>query len=252
MQLDDAFVRINVIRSSEHVEPIMDRVEKWIIHLNVSTETLSEWSVCQTNWSRLEYLFSLPGIEFKIPEELKLFKVINGIWKETMCEVHENSLALVALLRPGRLKTFQECNMKLTELSERMDNYLDTRRLNYPRLYFLSNFELMTILTEEPKNVQQVGRFLPKIFDSIFRLTVTRTDIECLLEPVYKITHMISETGQEVRLGDEVRIEGSADQWLKVLEMEMVNTVRRAIRNGFQSFDKEEIVEWGRGELMSY
>lgn len=252
VHLDDAFVKMSLIHSSEFVEPIRERVEKWIVHLNLSTDTLSEWTVCQTNWSRLESLFSLPGIEFKIPEELQVFKGIHEIWKETMNEVYENSLALVALLRPGRLNTFQECNKKIAELSSRMDDYLNSRRLNFPRLYFLSNFELMSILTEQPKDVDRIGRYMPKIFDSIFRLKVQRKDIACLLEPVYTITHVLSETGEEVELVDSVRVEGSADQWLKVLEMEMVNTIRRAVKVGFKSYpdDLKEVLQWGRGESI--
>lgn len=245
--LDDSFVRINLIHSSEHVAPIRERVERWIVHLNVATDILTEWSMCQANWSRLEYLFSLPGIEFKIPEELLLFNEIHSVWTMAMTQVHENSLALVALLRPGQLKTFRDCNQKIQELSDRMDSYLNSRRLNFPRLYFLSDYELMTILTEQPSNVQQVGRYMPKIFDSIFRLVVKKEDIRCLLEPVFSVTHMVSETGVEVPLVDEVKIEGSTDQWLKVLEMEMVNTVRRAMKRGNQSFDQDQIIVWGRG-----
>lgn len=181
-----------------------------------------------------------------------MFKGIHEIWKETMNEVYENSLALVALLRPGRLNTFQECNKKIAELSSRMDDYLNSRRLNFPRLYFLSNFELMSILTEQPKDVDRIGRYMPKIFDSIFRLKVQRKDIACLLEPVYTITHVLSETGEEVELVDSVRVEGSADQWLKVLEMEMVNTIRRAVKVGFKSYpdDLKEVLQWGRGESI--
>lgn len=250
--LDDSFVKMTVIRSSQYVEPIRERVEKWIIHLTVSTETLSEWSACQSSWIRLEYLFSLPGIEFKIPDELLLFNDIHSAWRDTLCEAHENPLALVALLRPGRLQTFHECNMKIKDLSDRMDNFLNTRRLNFPRLYFLSDFELMTILTEEPKNVEQVGRFMPKIFDSIFKLIVKRTDIACLLEPIYTITHMISDMGHAVPLVDVVKIDGSTDQWLKVLEIEMTNTVRKALQQAYNSFDSEKVIEWEEGKLIHW
>lgn len=245
MHLDDSFVKMSLIRSSRHVEPTRDRVEKWIIHLNIATDTLAEWTLCQANWRRFEYLFSLPGIEFKIPDQLRLFEELNAIWKEIMLEVNENSLALVALLRTGRLNVLKECNKRIQELSKRIDDYLNTRRLNFPRLYFLSNVELMSILTEEPKNLQKVGRFLSKIFDSVFQLAVKRKEFECLLEPVYSVTHVVSERGEEVKLEDEVKIEGSTDQWLKVLEMEMVNTVKWAMKRGWE---KGDLVEGKDGE----
>lgn len=240
MHLDDSFVRMNVIRNSKYVKPIRDRIDQWIIHLNICMDTLSQWSAFQCNWSRFEALFSLPGVEYKIPDELQLFNHINNTWKETIFEVHENRLAIVALLRPGRLDTFKDCNRRITVLSDRMDHYLNTRRLNYPRLYFLSNVELITILTEQPKDIKRIEKYLPKLFDSIFGLKVCKENIKCLLEPVYSITHMASETGFEVPLYDDIRVEGSADQWLKVLEMEMVNTIRKEIRIGYQTKTYEE------------
>lgn len=245
--LDDSFVKIGLIRSSRYVEPIRDRVEKWEIHLEVSTKTLVEWVNCQSNWCRLEFLFSIPGIEFQIPEELKLFNVIHSAWKETMCEANENSLALVALLKTGRLETFQECNLKIQDLTNRMDRFLNSRRFNFPRLYFLSQLELLTILTEEPRNVQQLSRFMPKIFDSVFKLKVKSTDYACLLEPVFTVTHIVSEIGQEVSLIDGVKIDGTTDQWLEVLEKEMINTVKEALKIGFESYDSNDVIEWGKG-----
>lgn len=248
LHLDDSFVRTKVIQSSEYVEPIRDRIEQWIVHLNICMETVSQWKICQCNWARFESLFTLPGIEFKMPGELALFQQINNIWKDTITEVYENRLAIVALLRPGRLATFKDCNQRIQELSDRMDSYLNTRRLNYPRLYFLSNFEIITVLTVQPKNIQRIEKYLPKLFDSIFGLKIVQEDIKCLLEPMYTITHMASETGFEVPLLDMVQIEGSADQWLKVLEIEMVNTIRKAIKAGYHSYDSENVLEWGQGK----
>lgn len=82
--LDESNININTIASSRHVGPIKARVDDWIKQLELFSQTLDEWIACQQSWIYLEVIFSAPDIQRQLPNESKLFLVVDKSWKEIM------------------------------------------------------------------------------------------------------------------------------------------------------------------------
>lgn len=61
-----------------------------------------------------------------------------------------------ALCRAGLLKTFAELDKTLESIQKLLDDYLELKRQQFPRFYFLSNDNLLDILgqAKDPQNVQ--------------------------------------------------------------------------------------------------
>lgn len=82
--LDESNINMNTIASSRHVGPIKARVDDWIKQLELFSQTLDEWVACQQSWIYLEVIFSAPDIQRQLPNESKLFLIVDKSWKEIM------------------------------------------------------------------------------------------------------------------------------------------------------------------------
>lgn len=58
------------------------------------------------------------------------------------------SLAMQSCIAPGVLEMFQNNNALLEQIMKCLEAYLESKRVIFPRFYFLSNVELLGILAQ--------------------------------------------------------------------------------------------------------
>ncbi|XP_033124826.1 dynein heavy chain 6, axonemal-like [Anneissia japonica] len=231
IQLEESQVTVATIRGSRYVTPIKALVEEWDRKLNVFSRTLDEWMTCQRNWLYLEQIFSTPDIQRQLPSEAKLFIQVDKSWKEVMRRTEDRPNALRAATAPGVLEILQANNSNLEKIQKCLEDYLETKRLVFPRFYFLSNDELLDILAQS-KNPEAVQPHLVKCFGNIKSLEIV---YEPKLPPT--VATMISAEGEAVLMPKNVRARGPVEQWLGSVESGMFDTVKRNL--------KESMHKWG-------
>lgn len=83
-------------------------------------------------------------------------------------------------------------------------DYLETKRMIFPRFYFLSDDELLEILAQT-KNVRAVQPYLNKCFENMKQLR---------FEEDMEITRMYSAENEEVYLRPSIYPVGNVENWL--------------------------------------
>ena len=105
---------------------------------------------------------------------------VDKIWRSLMSSVTDESRVLIAAGRQGLLDDLRLTYSMLEDIQKGLHDYLERKRVFFSRFYFLSNDELLEILskTKEPERIQP---HLRKCFDGINRLVFTRRSVRAPL-----------------------------------------------------------------------
>lgn len=81
---------------------------------------------------------------------------VHGTFVESMKNLREVKSVLTACSEPGMLDLFNDMDAKLEKIQKSLENYLESKRQQFPRFYFLSSDDLLEILgqAKDPMNVQ--------------------------------------------------------------------------------------------------
>ncbi|KAI9095538.1 hypothetical protein DFS34DRAFT_182154 [Phlyctochytrium arcticum] len=238
--LEDSQVTIATIKGSRFIGPIRTEVERWDKQLTLFAETLEAWMTCQRNWLYLESIFSAPDIQRQLPDEARMFAQVDRSWKDTMRKVYRNPNAMKSGTTPGLLETMLQNNVLLDQIQKCLEDYLESKRLLFPRFYFLSNEELLEILSQT-RNPQAVQPHLSKCFDAIKSLEFSSADPKSI-----DIVAMLSPEGERVQFLKTIKARGNVEAWLGSVEEGMIAVLRRLIKQALADFDETKRSDWVR------
>ncbi|KAK1945609.1 Dynein heavy chain 6 [Phytophthora citrophthora] len=236
-KLDDSIVTISTIMGSRFIGAIQEEVEGWRKKLVTLQETLDEWLLVQKNWMYLENIFSAPDIQRQLPDASKIFSHVDASWKTIMRRTNENPHVLTSGTFPGIKETLQQHNAHLDKIQKNLEDYLETKRMAFPRFYFLSNDELLEILAQS-KNPQAVQPHLRKCFENLVKLDFG--DVPGSVDMIA----MYSSENERVPLGKNLKARGNVEDWLKALEVSMKQSIYKLMKAGLLDYDSKARSAW--------
>ncbi|KAK2870454.1 hypothetical protein Q8A67_024846 [Cirrhinus molitorella] len=235
--LDDHIIKTQTMRGSPFIKPIEADAKTWEEKLQRMQDILDAMLQCQSMWMYLEPIFSSEDIIAQMPENGRKFAIVDSYWKNIVAESLKDTRALVATEQPNMLGRLQESNTFLEEIQQGLNSYLETKRLYFPRFFFLSNDEMLEILSET-KDPLRVQPHLKKCFEGIAKLEFT---------PDLEITGMISSEKEIVPLKETIypaKAKGMVEKWLLQVENTMLMSIRDVIKQGMEQYSEMPRKKW--------
>lgn len=137
--------------------------------------------------------------------------------------------------KDGLMENFMEANRNLETVQKGLNEYLERKRANFARFYFLSDGELLEILSQT-KEVRRVRSHLRKVFEAI-------ADLE--FKPDDSMVAMMSAEGEKIEFVKKVSpTDRNVEFWMGDVEKQMVASTRYVFEQGLKDYAVQERNAW--------
>ena len=230
LSLEDSSLTLQSMSASKHAAPFRDTVQSWEYNLAHISDVLEAWIGTQRKWMYLQSIFcGADDIRAQLPREADQFDQIDLAWREIMRSTQENleSKVLESCRVEGRLHHLKELSLQLESCQKSLSQYLNTKRDAFPRFFFISDDELLSILgTSDPTLVQE---HMLKLFDNCAKLIFGPND--------ESIIGLMSSEGESFELSEPVQVLGlPVEVWMRKVESAMRITLKEMCKKGIRRY----------------
>ncbi|XP_076448252.1 dynein axonemal heavy chain 3-like [Babylonia areolata] len=235
--LEDHIVKTMTMKGSPFIGPFEAEVTEWDHKLHRMKAILDSWLKVQAAWLYLEPIFGSQDIRNQIPVEGKMFEEVDAHWREMMMKAVVNTNALVVVSQENMLENLQHSESMLDDIQKGLNDYLEKKRLFFPRFFFLSNDELLEILSET-KDPLRVQPHLKKCFEGIACLTFNPQKVILAMESAEKEKVPFSRT---IVPADA---HGLVERWLLQVEDVMKLSLREVMGKAVAAYPTTKRTDW--------
>jgi len=238
--LDDNMMALQSMSASKFVAAFLEEVRNWEKKLSKIGEVTEIWMIAQRKWMYLEGIFvGNEDIRTQLPEEAKRFDRVDKSWNKLMVATQKDSAVLSCCLAENRFEILTEMSSELDRCQKSLSDYLETKRCAFPRFFFISDDELLSILGTS--DVTCVQEHMLKLFDNSAKLLFARGN--------KVVKGLESSEGESFEFRTTVSTDGAVESWMTNIQAEMRVTLRTILKENVFSYPKEDRITWLHANL---
>ncbi|XP_044742046.1 dynein axonemal heavy chain 7-like [Chrysoperla carnea] len=177
--LDDHIIQTLTMRGSVFVKPVENEVRIWYETLLEIRANIEIWYRLQNNWLHLIPVLTCDYISCELPDETEWFQTVDGQLRMFL-ETVKNTQNVAKITTNIELnRQLLEINILLDKINNGINTFIDEKRLYFSRFFFLSNNEILRILSYS-KCITKLIPFVRKCFENVHSMKITDNVIESI------------------------------------------------------------------------
>ncbi|XP_039572044.1 dynein heavy chain 17, axonemal isoform X2 [Passer montanus] len=239
--LEDNQMQLQNVLASKYRAFFLQRAQDWQQKLSTTDTVINTWFEVQRKWSHLETIFiASEDTRSQLPEESKKFDTIDEDFRDLMADAVQTPNVIECTNKPGLHTKLEALQDRLAVCEKALAEYLETKRLAFPRFYFVSSADLLDILSKGTEPLE-VSRHLTKLFDSLAKLKFQ----EGSDKKPQKVAHgMFSRDGEYVHFDADCDLSGQVEVWLNRVLERMRSTLRNLMPQALGTYEDKPREEW--------
>ncbi|OQV20869.1 Dynein beta chain, ciliary [Hypsibius exemplaris] len=238
--LEENQMQIQGLLASKYVDFFREQVTNWQKKLATADQVSTIFNEVSKTWTYLETIFvGSEDIRNQLPEDAKLFDKLDASFKVVAKELASNRNVLGSSSVPKLYEGLDKIQMGLAKCEQALSEYLQQKRLVFPRFYFVSNTDLLDILSNG-NNPEKVTRHLVKLFDSLAALKFQPGEKANTLDA----TAMMSKDGELVQLKALCHCDGQVENWLTNVLNAMRSTMQLSMKDAVAAYEDKPREQW--------
>ncbi|KAM9352911.1 dynein axonemal heavy chain 11 [Symphorus nematophorus] len=239
--LEDHQVQLQGIFQSKYVDHFQFQVVELQKQLTVADSVLMVWMEVQRTWAYLESIFKdCDDIRQQLPADAHRFQAIDAEFQELMLDSSKTKNVIEATNKPHLLEKLEDLQKRLALCEKALAEYLETKRLAFPRFYFISSADLLDILSKGSRPTE-VTVHLSKLFDNMSDLEFAKNK---QLDNPKLAVGMYSKEREYVPYQTECCCFGPVETWLTSLEESMKECVRGHLSEAVSVYEDRPREQW--------
>ncbi|CAK9814005.1 Dynein axonemal heavy chain 7 [Anthophora quadrimaculata] len=228
--LEHHLIIIEEMKTSNFVKQIISIMTDFLTSLLRIREIINQWDYIQVLILSLNSAFHYSSIEVHLAEEFILYKNIKEILKSTKEQLSENP-TFTEINNTVILESLLDIVAKLEHINKTLKTYIETKRLCFPRFYFLSDTEIQEVLFEFC-NLEKSRISIRKCFEGIQEVKTNKEKCICSI---------IGDCGEKLPLEKLISFctqSNYEEKWLICLEQEINTVIKKNILQCYEVFNK--------------
>jgi hypothetical protein len=250
--LESSSVGLQTLLQNPFVEGIRSAVFALAMTLGRLISILHVWSPFQANWMVLSTLFQQEAIRNTLQSQLPRYQGVQRKWVAIVRHVLSNTRLLSVMKFQTLLEDLEESNEDLEAILVSLADYIDAKRRLLPRLYYLSNEEVLELVSATTFKAFS-GHFTKLMMHIITLDSHFREAAEAALQDQsrelcnfngLKIFALVGEDGDTLSLTPSVMCTGPLENWVPKVYDSLTSTFRNVLAESIASYARTSLNDW--------